>query len=80
MAAATAAVTSMPAVLEPELAARMLLMLYVGTVEVVDDKSELAEEDVLIALTYIPGRRHGTHAHPGSGSSTAERESRREID
>jgi hypothetical protein len=63
MAAATADVTSIPAVLEPVLADRMLLMLY-SVLAVVDDTSELTEDVVLIATTYIPGRRHGAHAHP----------------
>jgi len=53
----------MPAVLEPVLAAKMLLMLY-SVLAVVDDTSELAEDVVLIASTYIPGRRHKAHAHP----------------
>jgi hypothetical protein len=43
----------MPAVLEPELAARILLMLYAGVVAVVDDKSVLTAEVVLIASTYF---------------------------
>jgi hypothetical protein len=41
MAAATAAVTSMPGVLVPELAARMLLMLIAGVVGAVDDKERI---------------------------------------
>jgi hypothetical protein len=80
MAAATADVTSMPAVLEPELAARMELILYVGTVGEVLDNSELTADDELIASTCNSGRRHGVHAYPGPWSSTAERERRREID
>jgi hypothetical protein len=53
MPAATAEVTSMPAVLEPELAARILLILIEGVVAVVLDKSELTEEVLLIASTYF---------------------------
>jgi hypothetical protein len=39
------------AVLVPELPARMLLKLYVGVAEVVDDKSELTEDVELMAST-----------------------------
>ena len=51
MPAATAAVTSMPGVVAPATAARILLILMAGVVAVVDDKSELIEEVVLIAST-----------------------------
>jgi hypothetical protein len=66
MAAVTAAVTSMPVVLEPELAARILLISSedVAVVELVNAEVT-AEEDVLITSTYIPGGLHGVHAHPG---------------
>jgi hypothetical protein len=53
MAAATAAVTSMPGVLVPELAARMELILIAGVVGVVDDRSELTAETELIASTHL---------------------------
>jgi hypothetical protein len=52
------------AVLVPELAARMLLKLYVEVEVVVDDKSELTEDVELMASTCIPGRRHRVHAYP----------------
>jgi len=66
MAAVTAAVTSMPVVLEPELAARILLISSedVAVVELVNAEVT-AEEDVLITSTYIPGGHHGVHARPG---------------
>jgi hypothetical protein len=51
MAAATAEVTSMPGVLVPDSAARMLLRLTAVFVVVVDDKSELIEEVELMAST-----------------------------
>jgi hypothetical protein len=66
MAAATAEVTSMPVVLEPELAARILLISSAdaAVVELVN-ADVTAEEAVLITSTYIPGWLHGVHAHPG---------------
>jgi hypothetical protein len=51
MAAATADVTSMPGVLVPAVAARMLLILIAGVVVAVDDKRELTAETELIAST-----------------------------
>jgi hypothetical protein len=50
MAAATAEVTSMPAVV-PEVAARMLLILTAGVVAVVEDTREFTAETELIAST-----------------------------
>jgi hypothetical protein len=41
----------MPAVLEPELAARILLMLYVGVVGDVDERSVLTADVELITST-----------------------------
>jgi hypothetical protein len=61
----------MPDELEPVAAARMLLISTAEFVDVVDDKSELTAEVVLIASTYIPGRRYCTHAYPlGPGQTT----------
>jgi hypothetical protein len=54
----------MPGVLVPAVAARMELISIAGVVGVVDDKSELTAEVVLMASTYIPGRRHRVHAYP----------------
>jgi hypothetical protein len=76
MAAATAEVTSIPVVLEPELAARILLISIAEFVVVVDDKSELTAEVVLMASTYIPGKRHRARAFPlAPGSEHREPES-----
>jgi hypothetical protein len=70
MAAATAEVTSIPAVLEPELAARILLILIEGVVAVVLDKSELTDEVVLIASTYFAEDVIKYAPDSGSRSST----------
>ena len=48
MAAATAAVTSMPGVLSPELAASRLPILIAGVVVAVPDKSELTVDTELM--------------------------------
>jgi hypothetical protein len=53
MAAATAAVTSMPGVVAPVAPARMLLILIAGVVVPVLDKSELTAETELMASTYF---------------------------
>jgi hypothetical protein len=50
MAAVTAAVTSMPGVLVPALAARMELMLIAGVVVAVPDNSVLTAETELMIL------------------------------
>jgi hypothetical protein len=58
MAAATAAVTSMPGVLWPELAARIELMSIAGVVVVVPDKSVFTADTELISSTFFLRRRH----------------------
>jgi hypothetical protein len=51
MAAATAAVTSMPGVVAPVAPARIVLILIAGVVVVVPDRSELTAETELMAST-----------------------------
>ena len=56
MAAATAAVTSMPGVLVPALAARMELMLIAGVVVAVPDNSVLtAETELMMSTCFCVG-------------------------
>jgi hypothetical protein len=64
MAEATAAETSMPAVLEPVAAARTLLILIEDVDVSVLVNAEVTAEVVLIASTYIPGGLLRVHARP----------------